>query len=350
MHEEIYAKIRDILGQNERIAIAVGKNPTLDQMAGALSLYLAISQTGKKASVSSPTDPIVEISSLVGINKVKQAITSDGGDLTVSFPYQEGEIEKVSYTLENGYLNIIVKAGEQGLSFDQKEVVYKRAGSGPSVLVLVGTKRLSDLGHLFNPDALKDTLVINIDNQSDNEGFGDVVFVSPQYSSISEMIASLLFSLGYQIDTDIAQNLVSGISYATENFQKQTTSSLAFEMTGNLLKKGAVRPRQMEKQQVKEYDRFFSQAQQQPAMQQPRKHMGQRQYPQNAQQRPQHNTPRFQNQQQATGQQVQQRQQEVQPSMAKEETPRDKMEHVDDAQDTPPDWLTPKVYKGSTLL
>jgi len=47
-----------------------------------------------------------------------------GGDLIVSFPYKEGEIDKVSYTLENELLNIVVKEGPLGLNFSQKDVKF----------------------------------------------------------------------------------------------------------------------------------------------------------------------------------------------------------------------------------
>src|SRR3989344_1126690 len=101
-------KIKKLLAENETVGIAVGKNPGIDEMAGALSLYLALLAEGRKATVICPTDPIVELSSLVGIDKVKKGFDGGvGGDLTVSFPYKEGEIEKISYTLEEGKLNIL---------------------------------------------------------------------------------------------------------------------------------------------------------------------------------------------------------------------------------------------------
>ena len=67
----------------------------------------------------------MEVSSLVGIDKVKKSFNGGAnGDLTVTFPYKEGEIEKISYTLEEGKLNILVKAGENGLSFNEKDVEF----------------------------------------------------------------------------------------------------------------------------------------------------------------------------------------------------------------------------------
>jgi nanoRNase/pAp phosphatase (c-di-AMP/oligoRNAs hydrolase) len=161
--------------------------------------------------------------------------------LVVSFPYEEGEIEKVSYTLEEGLLNIVVKGGTKGLSFDENNVMYSRTGGAPKLLFVIGVSRLSDLGKLFDAAALKDTMVVNLDNKADNQGFGDIVMVYPMLTSVSEITANLILSLNLKIDTDIAQNLMYGISYATDNFQNPKTGALAFEMAGILMKHGAIR-------------------------------------------------------------------------------------------------------------
>jgi len=242
MDNTLVQKIKDILDKNDKIGIAVGKNPDVDEMGASLALYLSLRNVGKSASIASPTEPIVEVSSLVGIDQVKTSFDSVGsGDLTVSFPYKEGEIEKISYTLEDGFLNILVKAGKFGLSFNEKEILYKRGGVAAGMVFIIGTPRLSDLGKLFDLEALKDTKIINIDNKSDNQGYGDIVLVSTNFSSVSEQVASLILSLGLRMDLDIAQNLLLGIDSGTDSFQNPNTTQLAFEMASILMKKGAVR-------------------------------------------------------------------------------------------------------------
>ncbi len=241
MDNTIFRQIGESIEKNPSIGIVTAKNPTLDEMGAALALYLALTTLGKSVTIATPETPLVEVSSLVGIDKVKTALSGKSGDLTVSFPYQEGEIEKVSYTLENGLLNIVVKAGEKGLSFDENQVLFTMSQGAPNLLFVVGVPRLSDLGKLFNVADLKDTMIINIDNKADNQGFGDVVMVYPMLSSISEQVANLIVSLNLKINIDIAQNLMQGISFATNNFGDQKTSALAFEMASILMKNGAIR-------------------------------------------------------------------------------------------------------------
>lgn len=241
MDDLIVGKIKELLAKNNNIGIAVGKNPKTDEMGAALALYLTLSAQGKNVTVASPSEPIVEISNLVGIDKVKKAFNGQRGDLVVSFPYKEGEIEKISYTLEEGKLNILVKAGETGLTFDEKTIEYRRGGRAPKLIFVIGTPKLSDLGKVFDPEALKDSTIVNIDYKKDNQDFGDVLLVDHGLSSASEMVANLIVSLGLEIDQDVASNLLAGIIDATNNFQKEDTGSLAFEMAALLMRKGAKR-------------------------------------------------------------------------------------------------------------
>src|SRR3989344_8615795 len=155
-------KIKNSLATSERIAIVVGQTLTIDEMAAALSLHLTLTdKMQKNTTIASVLEPTVEFSNLVGINHVQSNLGKASGDLVVSFPYKAGEIEKVSYTLEGGFLNIVVKAGASGLTFSEKDIRYNKGTDAPHLLFIIGTPRISDLGHLFDPEQLKDTLVVN---------------------------------------------------------------------------------------------------------------------------------------------------------------------------------------------
>lgn len=237
-----FNKIKEAIEKYNNIAIVTKKDPSVDEMGAALSLYLSLSNSGKNLSIATPNNPLVEVSSLVGIDQVKTSLGGEGGDLTVSFPYREGEIEKVSYTRDDNFLNIVVKAGEEGLGFSEKDVRFTRGATAPELLFVIGCPKVSDLGQLFDPAILKDTIVINIDNKPENQGYGDILMVSGKLSSVSEAVANLILSLGLKMDLDISQNLMLGLATATDNFQSSNTSPLAFEMAGVLLRQGALRP------------------------------------------------------------------------------------------------------------
>jgi len=398
MENTTIQQLKDMLFQHDRVGILVGKNPTVDEMASALALYLSLRASNKPVTIAAASQPLVEHSSLVGIDEVKSTLGgATSGDLIVSFPYQEGEIEKVSYTIENGYLNIVVKAGQNGLAFTEQDVRFTRgqAAGLPTLLIAVGTAQLALLGDLFNPELLKDTVVVNIDNKSENQGFGDLVIVTPEYSSVSELMANIILTNDLPMDVDIAQNLLNGISFATNNFQSPQTSFYAFEMVAELMRRGAVRmplkvaqasmpppsfmqqPRSQQPQQQRPGSLPRSQGMPRPqTMPRPQQFGQQQRGTQQSQQQQSRMTQRLnQNQQQRQSsrqdeirralaeqarsmQQQQQMSQGVQNSQPMPQSQpqqsalpaRQQPQDAKPQEEAPSDWLTPKVYKGSTNI
>lgn len=346
MDKTVLQKLKDAIGKSNSIGIAVGSNPSVDEMGAALSLYLLLKNANKKVSIASPTDPIVEISSLVGINKVQRQFGGDAGDLVVSFPYQEGEIEKVSYTLDeqNSLLNIIVKASAQGLSFDDQDVRFTRGSGSIDLLITVGAASLADIGDVIDQQKLSEIRVINIDNKANNQGFGDVVLVQPQASSVSEFMTDIVLTLGFSIEQDAAQNLMSGILFATKNFQDPRTSSLAFEIAAFLMKRGARRANvsQSTAQQMPQ-PRYTDPA---PAPMPTRPAPAPRTQPQPRVTPPAPSAAPASHPQPAprpTSMPTQPAPASQQPAPAPQQT-----QDAPDEDAPPLDWLTPKVYKGSS--
>lgn len=354
MDNSTLQRIQEALNRSKNIAIAVGDNPTIDEMGSSLALFLSLQLMGKTVSVLAPTEPIVELSNLVGIDKVKTAFEGGGADLVVSFPYREGDIEKVSYTIENDYLNIVVKAGAEGLKFSENDVRYTRGNSGSGMLdllVAVGAPKLSSIQGLFGPDSLKNVTIVNIDNKPGNQGYGDIVIVSQNMSSISEQMTEILSELRTPVDNDIAQNLLDGILHATNNFQNPNTSSLAFEMSGILMRQGAVREKGNRFLRAQRID-----VQQRPAASQQNYPQGKLQQRQDRKDfdnrrptKPQHQPrPGFQKPQTHPNSQFQSAPNRPQNQSQPAPQSLPQISGNNENLNPPTDWLTPKVYKGSS--
>jgi len=112
MDNSILPKIKDALAKSNNIGIVVGQNPTLDQMAAALSLYLSLNQVNKKTTVATPENPLVEVSSLVGIDKVQTNLGGDAGDLVVSFPYVEEKLKRFPTPLRMNFSILLSKQAQ----------------------------------------------------------------------------------------------------------------------------------------------------------------------------------------------------------------------------------------------
>jgi hypothetical protein len=325
-------------------------------MAAALGLYLSLKKTSKPTVIASPTNPIVEVASLVGIDKVQTSLGGDAGDLVVSFPYEDGEIDKVSYTLENGQLNIVVKAGEKGLSFNDQDVRFTRGSGVVDLVFAIGTPRLADFGTLLDQNRLTGVKVVNVDNKSDNQRYGDILLVDAKASSVSEQVAEILLELGFNFDLDAAQNLLSGMVDATQNFTTPNSSALAFEMAGIMMQKGATRVKDGSASSFLPRKTYTEQAQQAQAPQPSYQPQPTQFQPQFQPAQPVVNQPFPSIQQpvepvQPYSQPVQTQPQEQfvpqQPTQVIQQQLQDEAAKAD-KDEAPVDWLSPKVYKGST--
>lgn len=234
-----FGTIKNLL-VDKNIGIVIGETQTVDIVAAALSLYLSLSATGKTIQVVSIQEPIVEFSSLVGINKIKKSFKGDTKQLVVSLPYRKGEVGKVSFKEENGRINFYLTAteGQSITPFESGDINLTSEGGNPSVVLAIGVVDEQELEESIGD--LKKTKVINIDSNPLNSRYGDVAIVDEKFSSVSEIIVSLLKQLSIPIDPDAAQNLLDGLLDATKDFST-TTSPFAFEAAGELLRLGARR-------------------------------------------------------------------------------------------------------------
>lgn len=322
-----------------QVAILLAENPSLDAMAAALGLSLALSKSGKKASVFCLTPATVALSSLVGVNKVKQQFIQGGTGLVISLPYKQGAIEKISYDIIADRINLTVVPGQDGLSFTTDDITYEMPSEKADLIFTVGIASEDELFSRY-PSASEGFLV-NIDYRQHNTAYGSVSLGESAYSSHSEIVAKLLTSLTLTIDADVAQNLLSGIIDATDNFQNELASPSAFEIASLLMQKGA--RRRITKPTSLSKDAFFEEEEQKATTSFPE----QRQWGQGANGMPRPKPP------------VSQRQRPFPKVMGvPPQQPLKTMPVGGKPQDitktdqgkAPKDWFEPKIYRGSTPI
>lgn len=243
MNDNAFSSSRDnlneFISQAPSIGIVVGGDQNLDKTAAALALFLSIKEIGKNAQVVSRKEPIVEISNLVGIDKIKKEFEGAVKTLVISVPYHDGDIEKVSYNIEGDRLNVNLFAETNGINFSDQDIQFVKKGSSPTLIFTIGISSQDKLTGIV--DMGVGIRVVNIDNNPTNSLYGDLVFVDPNFSSMSEIVAKILSEISLPITVDVAQNLMDGLSRATSDFSSSKTSPFAFEAAALLLKNGAKR-------------------------------------------------------------------------------------------------------------
>lgn len=235
-------QVRTHLDQSSSVLIIIGANPNIDQIASSLSLYLALISKGKQVSIICPTPMTVEFNHLIGVDKINnKANNKQGSNLVISFPYQEGSIEKVSYNIEDNFFNLVIEPRKGYAAITPEAIQYSHTGGNIDLLITIGISKITDIPQDTNIQTLiKDKPLINIDIMKENQNFGKVNYVDSSVSSVSELFISSFSALGMNIDKDIATNLLIGITYGSNNFSSPQTSASTFEAAAVCLKYGAV--------------------------------------------------------------------------------------------------------------
>lgn len=227
---------KSIVESARSILVLLPRDPNFDQVAAALSLYLAIE--GKKdISISCPSEMRVEFNRLVGVDKIGKEVGSK--NMVVRFVgYPAEQIERVSYDIENQEfrLTIIPKPQHEAPKRDQVELGY--SGVSADTAVLVGGDRAEQFPALVGQE-LSGTKVIHI-------GVADIaapqnrniISLARPSSSVSELMADYIKELEGGFHPDIATNLLSGIHEGSNNFNKKEVNANTFKLAGELMAAG----------------------------------------------------------------------------------------------------------------
>jgi c-di-AMP phosphodiesterase-like protein len=216
--------LKSLLDSARSVAILLPKAPTYDAVASALAFKLTLEQAGKSVLVAAPEPLTVEFNRLVGVT----SITPNFGkrDLVISFPGQTEMVDKVSYNVDRGELQLVVtpKAGTPGL--DPSKLKFVAGGAQADFALIVGTSTLSDLGKMYEEgkdyiDSLKHYFLTG--------------------ANLSQETTSLMAELQLPLSQDAASNLLAGLEHATNMYQVPGVSADTFETAANLMRHGAKR-------------------------------------------------------------------------------------------------------------
>jgi nanoRNase/pAp phosphatase (c-di-AMP/oligoRNAs hydrolase) len=244
MTNEDLQQIQTLVGNSRRALVLTHKNPSVDAMASALAIYLALTKMGKDVTIAMDSQPLVEVSNLVGIDKVKTTLA--GKNLLITYrPYNLGDFEKVTYMEDQGQagtLDDVFKltiSPREGFVPDPKNFNFTFTGAASDLIFTVDVLEPTALGSLYDPNLFASTPIINIDNHDPNKDYGRFNLVEPEAASISEIVTFFLRAVNAQLDPDISGNLYQGIVAATNNFQAPKVAAATFEASAICLRAGA---------------------------------------------------------------------------------------------------------------
>lgn len=235
------ARIIEVIHKNQSGVILVPPNASLDTIASATALYLALNKIGKNISLASSEK--INFDQLTAGEKFETDIKVSGDNLMISFPYTDGSIDKIDYNIQGNFFNLIISPRPGQKKLDPSQVKFSYTGGKIDFFIILDSPNLNYLGEIYlnNKDKFNGCEIINIDRHLTNMNFGTVNYINKTASCLSEVVFEIIEKLNIEIDKDIATNLYIGITTGTNNFTSYSVTANTLETGAKLLKLGAVK-------------------------------------------------------------------------------------------------------------
>jgi len=239
MEQSPKQQIVELINKANNILITPGR-PDGDSIGSALALLLVLKKMGKNVllRVDEPIKSSYQF--LPSIKDINSSGAEGTRDFIITLSSSTAEAEKLSYTIEDGKLNIIVTP-KKG-SYKPEDASFKHGQPKYDIIITLDAADLTQLGATYNqsPALFKEMPVINIDHHASNSFFGTVNLVDMTSSSTAEILIGLIEALGSNlINEDVATCLLTGIIADTGSFQNANTTPKSLTVAAQMVGFGA---------------------------------------------------------------------------------------------------------------
>ncbi len=236
------AQVKDLVYGADSIMVMFAPTASYDQVALATSLFLGLESLGKSVSLLSSDLVGDRLSSLVASDRVTTKMGNK--NLHVVFDYKNKEsVDKVSYHIdeENEKFYLVVQPQKGFSPLDAKSVEFDYAGAEADLVFVVGVNDYEKLNTLYYgyEDFYDSSTTISINNFQ--ASIANVNLDGSDKVSLCEVGLELLETLGVQIDSNMATNLLAGLEESTQSFTSFSTTAGVFQSAGKLMGLGARR-------------------------------------------------------------------------------------------------------------
>ncbi len=234
-------QFEELLKKTTTPLVILPSYPNRDAVATAFALTFFLKQIGKDVSLSGENiQKDKEFLSFIGEPDTLLPSITGARDFVLTFSTARNKILNVRTETTPDELRIFLTP-ENG-AIDPRDFSFIPAKFKFDLAIVIGSPDKEHLGKVYeeNPDIFYEVPIVNIDNHSDNELFGQVNLVDITASSTAEILADILEkSTRGTLPENVSESLLSGIIAATESFQKKNTTPKALQIASRLMDQGA---------------------------------------------------------------------------------------------------------------
>ena len=233
-------KFQKLISTSQNILLVTPPAPNYDILASAFALYSVLEQEKKEVTIlSDKLSATKERLKFLKQPKEDSFVTSlDGSrDFLLIFNTEHSKILDIKIEKEEKETTIRLTP-EKGI-IDPRDFSLAPADFNYDLAIILGAPNLESLGDIYqkNTDLFFEVPKININNDSENDDYGQINLVNLTASSIAEILGELFFEkYPSMITEDTSQMLLTGIISATDSFQKATTTPQSMLLASKLVK------------------------------------------------------------------------------------------------------------------
>lgn len=230
--KQLVLKLKDA----QNVLVTVSNNPSVDQLAAAIGLTLALNKLDKHATAvySGRTPSTIEF---LKPEETLETNTDSLRDFIIAL--DKSKADKLRYKVEDQLVRIFITPYKTSIS--ENDLEFSQGDFNVDVVVALGVKEQSDLDQAITAHGriLHDAVVSTISLEGQSE-LGTLNVVNTGASSLSEIVTKLVQELDKGVmDNQIATALLTGIVAMTERFSNDRTSPETMSISASLMSAGA---------------------------------------------------------------------------------------------------------------
>lgn len=231
--QQLITRLKDA----NNVLVTVSKNPSVDQLAAALGLTLALNRLKKHATaVFSGTAP--SVMEFLEPDKTFEKNTDSLRDFIISL--DRSKADKLRYKVEDTHVRIYISPYRTSIHKD--DLQFSQGEANVDIVVALGVHEQVDLDQAIvaHGKILHDATIATV-NAAEGGTVGSIDWVDTSASGVSEMIAQLSMELTGEkgVDDRIATALLTGLVSETERFSNEKTKPTTLSVASRLMEAGA---------------------------------------------------------------------------------------------------------------
>ena len=235
---DILGRVIEKIRESENILVTLSRDPSVDEMAGALALTMFLDglQKHTTAIYSGKTPDALKFLQPEGTFESNTASLQD-----FIIALNKEKADHLRYKLEGDFVKIYITPYKTTLS--EADLEFSHGDYNVDLVLALSVPSVADLDAALAEYGriMHDATTVDITCEAPGK-FGEIEWSDPGASSVSEMLTRLIFRMqGEEVELDkgIANALLTGIVAATGRFSNERTNSETMQLAARLMAMGA---------------------------------------------------------------------------------------------------------------